>query len=141
MDCARPKACPSQIALTTLAETLIERRVAIREYNSALVALLIGLSIFRRAFSRKCSCAVIKGIGTCESSKGSSSTSLNAFLTIWLGCPSVDLRYFRFQDILLCCQAGSCLLQYGNSIYRRGFSTNLSFLYRITEISKVLYQR
>ena len=70
--------------------------------HQRLVVLLVMRSIFARLFTRKCSSADLNGVGTWESSKGSSSASLDAFLTIWLGFPSLNFRYFRFQDFLLC---------------------------------------
>ena len=82
--------------METSGKIIMENWVVIPECTSGFVVLLVMPSIFARLFTRKCSSAALNGVGTWESSKGSSSASLDAFLTIWLGCPSLDLCYFRF---------------------------------------------
>lgn len=107
-----------------------------------LFALLVKFSIFARPllvnaplpFSIVC-------LMTLKSSKRSFVTNLSTSLAVRLGRPCLDLCNFRIQNFLFCCQAGSCLLQYGHSFCWCGFSASLSFLYKIKRSAKFLSSR
>ena len=68
-------------------------------------------------------------------------TNLSAFISVRFGRPCLDLCNFRIQDFLLCCQAGSCLLEYGDSLRWCGLSTSLSFLCRTKKSAKLFTQK